>query len=158
MPNDKNTTETLPQQSADQTDMTKSEHVEVHQVAGRHAEAREQTVRDQNLPMFTPIVDIAQTREAFLLQADVPGVKASDVDVSFDRGTLTIDAKVQPRLPQQARYLWREYSVGHYYRSFEIAEAIDAEGIRAELKDGVLSLYIPKAKSQQPRKVQVQTA
>ena len=105
---------------------------------------------------YTPLVDVIESPDAFVFQADLPGVKAGDVDVSFDNGTLTIEGRVTPRQPEGRAYAWREYGVGNFYRSFNIETPIDADGIKAELKSGVLELYVPKAESARPRKIQVQ--
>ena len=104
---------------------------------------------------YTPLVDVIENQDGFVFQADLPGVKAGDVDVSFENGTLTIQAKAAPRQPAGRSYLWREYGVGHFYRSFDIAAPVDAAGIKAQLKNGVLELYVPKAESARPRKIQI---
>ena len=107
---------------------------------------------------YTPLCDIAETRDAFLFQADLPGAKADEVDISYDSGTLIIQSKVQPRQPTDVRYMLQEYGVGYFYRSFNIATPVNAEAIKAELKNGVLSLYVPKAESAKVRRIQVQTS
>jgi len=104
---------------------------------------------------YTPLVDITENDDAFLFQADLPGVSAGDVDVSYDNGVLTIAAKVQPRQPAGHRYVWREYGVGHFYRQFTLNTPINADAIRAELKAGVLELYVPKAESAKSRKIPI---
>jgi HSP20 family protein len=117
-------------------------------------------VMEQNMSTwYTPLVDVAETGEAFLFQADLPGVRPQDLEVTFDRGQLVIQARVAMR--QRAgeyRPLLREYGVGHYYRSFAIQTPIDADGIKAELKDGVLSLFVPKAVEARARRVQISSA
>jgi len=107
---------------------------------------------------YTPLVDIAENDDAFLFQADLPGVGPGDVDVSYDNDVLTIAAKVQPRQPAGQRYVWREYGVGHFYRQFTLNTLIDPDAIRAQLKSGVLEVYVPKAASAKPRKIQVTSA
>ena len=107
---------------------------------------------------FTPLVDIVETGEAFLFQADLPGVKADDVDIRFANGALTLQAKVQPRQPQGQRYVWQEYGVGHFHRTFTIQTPVDVDGIRAELKHGVLNLYVPKAEQARTRKIAIQSS
>ena len=104
---------------------------------------------------YTPLVDVIENEDGFVFQADLPGVKAGDVDVSFENGTLTIEAKAASREPAGRSYLWREYGVGHFYRSFDISAPVDAGGIKAQLKYGVLELYVPKTESAKPRKIQV---
>lgn len=111
--------------------------------------------RIEQATYYTPLVDVAESADGFAFQADLPGVKAGDVDVSYDNGTLTIEAKVQPRQPAGRGYARREYGVGHFYRSFSINAPVDVDGIRAELKDGVLDLYVPKAESAKPKKIRV---
>ena len=107
---------------------------------------------------YTPLVDVAETPDAFVFEADLPGARAHDLEVSYDNGTLTIEAKVQPRQPENQQYAWREYGVGHFYRSFTINTPIDADAIKAELKNGVLELYVPKAESAKPKKIQIKSA
>jgi HSP20 family molecular chaperone IbpA len=107
---------------------------------------------------YTPLVDVIENADGFVFQADLPGVKAGDVDVSYENGTLTIEAKVTPRQPANHDYLWREYGVGHFYRSFDIETPVDADGVKAQMKNGVLELYVPKADVAKTRKIDVQTA
>jgi HSP20 family protein len=103
---------------------------------------------------FTPRVDIMETEEESLLLADLPGVKPEDVDVHFDNGELSIDGRCAPR-HQGANYLLSEYGVGDFYRAFTISEQIDWQKISAELKNGVLTVYLPKAETVKPRKITV---
>ena len=112
----------------------------------------------QETTWYTPLVDIVETHDAFLFQADLPGVKAGDVDVSYNDGTLTLSATVQPRQPQETSYLWQEYGVGSFHRSFSLSTAIDADGIRAQLRNGVLDLYVPKAERAKTKKIEVTSA
>lgn len=116
-----------------------------------HAEGTE-------MAYFTPLVDIAETYDAFLFEADLPGARPDAVDVRYDNGTLMIHAKVEPRQPRETRYHWREYDVGHYYRTFSIDTPVDTDGIKAELRDGVLRVYVPKAEAARRRRIEVRAA
>ena len=107
---------------------------------------------------YTPLVDVLETAEAFVFQADLPGVKGGDVDVTFENGTLTIEGRVQPRQRAGQSYVWREYGVGHFYRSFNIETPVNADGIKAELKSGVLELYVPKAETAKAKKIEIRSA
>jgi HSP20 family molecular chaperone IbpA len=107
---------------------------------------------------YTPLVDIIENNDAFIFQADLPGVKAGDVDVSYENGVLTIAGKALPRQPQGNRYVWNEYGVGSFYRQFTLNTPIDVDGIKAELKNGVLELLVPKAESAKTRKIQIKTS
>src|SRR3712207_5703797 len=78
---------------------------------------------------FTPLVDVAENGDAYLFQADLPGARPEDVDVNYQDGTLTLQARVRQRWPEGARPLWSEYGLGHYYRSFELGSKVDPDGI-----------------------------
>ncbi len=106
--------------------------------------------------VYTPLVDIAETNDAFILQADMPGVKSGDLDINFENGVLTIHGKAQPRQVRDQNYLWQEYGVGSFYRQFTLNTPVNVDQIRAELKNGELKLTVPKAESARTRKIQIQ--
>ncbi len=103
---------------------------------------------------FTPRVDIIETAEELLLYADVPGVKPEDVDVRFENGELILHGKVNPR-HQPTNNLLGEFEVGDFYRVFTLNETIDAGRISADLKQGVLTVHLPKSEAVKPRKITV---
>jgi HSP20 family protein len=107
---------------------------------------------------FTPLVDIIENNDAFVFQADVPGVKAGDIDVSFENGVLSLEGKCHPRQTDDQGYVWREYRVGNFYRQFTINAPVHVEGIKAELKNGELILTVPKAESAKTRKIEIKAA
>ena len=125
-------------------------------------EKRENTAtapeRVEQATYFTPLVDVMETGDEFIFQADLPGVKPGDVDVSYENGVLSIGAKVQPRQEPGHGYIWREYGVGHFYRQFSLNAPVHADGIRAELKNGLLELYVPKAESAKTRRIEIRSA
>ena len=102
---------------------------------------------------FRPRVDIYETENELTLVADLPGVKTDDLDIDLREDTLTILGKVKPE--EVGRYLIKEYNVGSFYRQFAMSEVIDQEKIAANMKDGVLTLKLPKVEKAQPRKITV---
>lgn len=105
---------------------------------------------------FVPPVDIVEKDDELLLLADVPGATADGIDVHYERGTLTLRARVEPReTPVGATPLVREYGVGDYERTFQVGEGVDADRIGAEFANGVLTLHLPKADAIKPRKISV---
>src|SRR4051812_35042696 len=102
---------------------------------------------------YTPRVDILETEEELLLFADLPGVKEGDVDIRFESGELTLHARRAPAKTAGA-VLW-ENEVGDFFRAFRISEQVDAGKIWAELKNGVLTLHLPKVEAAKPRKITV---
>jgi HSP20 family protein len=103
---------------------------------------------------FTPRVDIYETEEELLLLADVPGVKADDVDLRFERGELVLQGRVRER-PRSGQMLVNEYGEGDFYRVFQIHESIDHTRISAECKNGELIVHLPKAEAAKPKQVKV---
>src|SRR5687768_1711575 len=93
---------------------------------------------------FTPRVDIFENQEELTLYADMPGVRTEDLDIRFENGELVLHGRCAPR-QENVNYLAQEYGVGDFYRAFSIGEAIDTGRIHAELKNGVLTVYLPKS-------------
>ncbi len=104
--------------------------------------------------LFTPRVDILETPDELLLCADMPGVRPADVDIRFENGELSLHGRCQPR-QEQAGYLLNEYGVGDFYRAFSINETVDSDKITAELKNGVLTVHLPRSEAVKPRKIAV---
>lgn len=105
---------------------------------------------------YVPNVDIVEKPDKLLLIADVPGASAQGITINYDKGVLTIHAKIAPRVDDRGvNYLLREYGVGDFHRAFHIGEGIDSSRISAEVKGGVLMLDLPKAESAIPRKIKV---
>jgi HSP20 family molecular chaperone IbpA len=102
-------------------------------------------------------VDIVETADELTVSADLPGVKAEDVDINFDNGTMTIVGKAPNRRPEGTTPVLTEYGVGDFHRSFEVSEKIQADKISAEFAHGVLTLHLPKGEAIKPRKIALQT-
>ncbi|MDR1545226.1 MAG: Hsp20/alpha crystallin family protein [Deltaproteobacteria bacterium] len=105
-------------------------------------------------PRFSPDVDIWETDAGLTLVADMPGVTADGLSVDLHENMLTIFGRVgEPKQP--GKYLAQEYEVGDFYRQFALSEQIDQDKIAAAVKDGVLTLTLPKQAPAQPRKITV---
>ena len=105
---------------------------------------------------FVPNVDIVEFEDKYVLLADVPGAKAETIDINYERGLLTLHAKVEPRERlTMSNWTMREYGVGDFHRSFQIGEGIDASRIQAEVAGGVLTLHLPKSEAAKVRKIAV---
>ncbi len=107
--------------------------------------------------VFIPATDILETKDDIILNAEMPGADAGSIDVKLENDVLTIQAHVEPKLPDDMTSLYREYSVGDYNRSFTLNEHIDREKIQAEYKNGVLTLRLPKAEPAKPKQIKVKT-
>lgn len=105
---------------------------------------------------MTPPVDIYETPESLVVIADMPGIDPAHLEVRVDQHLLTLRGQTQEQMPGDLRS--REYTLVSFFRQFELGEQIDQDGIRADLKQGVLTLTLPKAAKAKPRAIPVNAA
>lgn len=106
--------------------------------------------------MFAPDIEVKETKDAFLVCADLPGVKEGDVEVNITGNRLTLSGKrEEERREESDRFFAYERSYGSFSRSLALPEGADMERVRADLKNGVLEINIPKRAEVQPRKVPI---
>lgn len=115
------------------------------------------TPAEQTKPglVFTPAVDIFETDKEITLLADMPGVKAGNLNIDLSENVLTLDGDVKAPEGDGEVDVIREYRTGKFYRQFTLSQVIDQAKINAELKDGVLRLRLPKVEAATPRKIAV---
>src|ERR671925_854078 len=119
----------------------------------REVEKKQETTIPARL--FLPTADIFETDRALTVVLEMPGVSKDNVEVNVDDGILKIDGKIDFSKYEGLRPVYTEYNIGHYTRSFQLSSAIDQTKISAEMKDGVLTLVLPKAEQAQPRRIAV---
>ena len=105
---------------------------------------------------ITPPVDIYETIDGLVVQADLPGVAKEGLDVRVENNLLTIRGKAVHVASGEPVY--REYGLVNFFRQFELNDRVDQSKISAELKHGVLTLSLPKAEEAKPRKIEVRAA
>ncbi|NEX48138.1 Hsp20/alpha crystallin family protein [Pseudotabrizicola algicola] len=120
------------------------------------AEAAAETTR--NRPLWRPLTDIVETKDGVTLMLELPGVAAEDVDVALEKRVLTIRARSRETGPDKLRLVHAEYEPGDYERAFTLSEDFDADRIEAEMKNGVLTLRLPRSEATQPKTVKVRAA
>ena len=108
-------------------------------------------------PVFVPRADIFETPEAIVLELEMPGANADTITVQLDNRALSVSGTVAHAPPGDFRLAQAEYRDGDYERAFTLSEAVDAEGIEAVMKDGLLTLKLPKASPAKARAVKVKT-
>ncbi|MFM9195181.1 MAG: Hsp20/alpha crystallin family protein [Planctomycetia bacterium] len=107
--------------------------------------------------VYQPNVDVCDCGDVVTLVLDMPGASAGSMNVSFEDGVLSLQAKVPPRsLP--GRSVVQEYGIGDYRRSFRLGEGFDASQIAAEYRQGVLTIHVPRLAAVRPRKIEVRPA
>ena len=127
--------------NAEKTEMTTRESTEV----GKHES--EMSLR--------PPVDIFEDAEGITLLADMPGVSRERLNIEVGKDMLLVEGDAQIDMPEGMEAVHADVRVTHYRRSFALSSELDADNIDASLKDGVLSVRIPKRPEVRPRKIEV---
>src|SRR6516162_7745459 len=105
--------------------------------------------------MFVPVTDIFETPEALTVVLEMPGVDRNSIEASVEDDIVTIAGRIDFTKYEGMQPVYTEYNVGNYARSFEISNKIDQSRISAQMKDGVVTLVLPKAEQTKQRKIQV---
>jgi HSP20 family protein len=118
------------------------------------APAAQRRAQEAELALRPP-VDIFETSNEITLVADMPGVSKERLTVRVDRDSLLVEGEAQLEMPEGMEALYAEVRSTHYRRSFSLSNELDADKIDANLKDGVLTVRIPKRAEMRPRKIEV---
>ena len=114
------------------------------------------TARDQEAPALAPAVDIFEDRRGITVQAEMPGVSRDRLNVQADRNGLLIEGDVAIEMPQGIEAVYADVRATKYRRNFTLSSELDPDGIEASLKDGLLTVRIPKRAEFTPRKIDVE--
>lgn len=106
---------------------------------------------------FTPLIDIHEGAEGLVLEADLPGAAEPDLKIQLEDNVLSLFARIDSPAPEGARLLHEEYRVGHYQRSFILGDEVDRDRITADLTNGVLRLFLPKADRTRTRRIDIKS-
>ncbi len=106
---------------------------------------------------FAPHVDIVDKKDHYEIKADLPGVKKEDLKVNLENGVLTIEAshKEEKSEEKNGKVIRKERRTGRFLRSFTLGENVHDKDIKAEFKDGVLTIEAPKVKPEAPKSRQI---
>ncbi len=103
-----------------------------------------------------PRMDIMETKDKLLVQAEAPGMSKDDIKVLVEEGVLTISGERQIKRDEEiTNYIWCERSSGSFSRSFRLPEYVDVEKITADYKNGVLTVEMPKVEASKPKEIEV---
>lgn len=109
--------------------------------------------------VWVPALDVIEKRDAYVVIAELPGVNQSQVELSFEQNVLTIRGEKAPSFDPQKDGELRVYAservIGTFGRAIRLPEFVDGDGISAELRDGLLTITIPKATAAQARKIEI---
>jgi HSP20 family protein len=111
---------------------------------------------DDGEPAWTPTLDVSETDSEYLVRADLPAVKKEDLSVTVDNDAVTIAGERKfDKEEKSERVHRRECFRGMFSRSLSLPDNAEASGIRAESKDGVLTVHIPKTKSERSKVIEI---
>ncbi len=106
---------------------------------------------------WTPKVDVVENEDSYVVNADIPGMNKEDIKIDIDDNTLTIKGeKKLENKEEKENYIRIERSYGSFFRTFALSENVDRENIKANYKDGVLELTLPKKEEAKPKQIEVE--
>lgn len=111
--------------------------------------------------VWVPAIDVVEKKDAYVLYAELPGVDASQVNISFEQNVLTISgtkrSTLEPANDGELRVYAAERVMGGFERSMRLPEFVDGDKISAEYTNGLLIVTVPKAQAAQPRRIEIKT-
>ena len=106
--------------------------------------------------MWSPPVDVLESKDAYLIRAELPGMKKEDFHLEVKDGTLTLTGERQSeKATDGVEYRTVERVNGKFWRSFSLPETVKHDGIQATYKDGILEIRVPKAEEAKPRQIEI---
>jgi HSP20 family protein len=105
-----------------------------------------------------PPVDIFETSDGITLNADMPGVSKEHLNLQVEGNTLTVEGELEVKMPEDMEPLYADVRSRLYRLSFVLSSELDSSRVEANLKDGVLTVHIPKRAELRPRRIEVKSA
>ena len=106
-------------------------------------------------PVFTPPIDIHEGPDGLTLEADLPGATERNLRIQLEDNILSLYARIDSPAPEKARLVHQEHRLGDYQRSFILSDEVDRDRITADLMNGVLRLFLPKAEQARTRRIEI---
>ena len=103
---------------------------------------------------WTPSVDIRETGDAIIAYAALPGVDKEEVELEVKDGNLILSGK-RKEIGAEDNWIRRELPYGQFYRAFKLSAEVKADAVKAQFKNGILEIHLPKAEEAKPRKVRI---
>ncbi len=135
--------------------MTNEMTSSMKQTPFRHAPGTESA---RGATVYQPLADIYETGHDVVVRMEMPGVGTADGEISLERRALTVRGRARVTRPEGYRLVHAEYGEGDYERVFILSQDIDDVKIDAEMKDGGLTLVLPRSEAAKPKRIQVRGA
>jgi HSP20 family protein len=114
----------------------------------------------QGMTVWAPAVDVRETNDEIQVSAELPGLSPQDVNVTVENGVLTISGEKKQEVQEgkeDSNYYLYERRYGRFERSFSLPRTVNADKVKAQFENGVLTIGLPKAEAAKPRRVQVES-
>ena len=111
---------------------------------------------EKGLPRAKPATDIVETDDGFYIYMDIPGVSKETLIIDLNEDEIKVSGKTAYPAPDGEKLVHVEFGNGEYYRGFTLSHIVDKARIKANVKNGVLELHLPKAEKAEPRKIEIQ--
>ena len=108
--------------------------------------------------IYRPLTDIIETDQGVSMMLEMPGVGPDRVEITLENRVLTIRGRVEPMKPENLQLAYAEYGEGDFERAFTLSEDFDPDRIEAEMRNGVLTLTLPRSAEPQPKRIAVKGA
>lgn len=132
---------------------------EADELAARRLAPGSSNVAGESLSDWLPPVDIVEETDRFVLRADLPGVKPDDIEISMDKGVLSVSGKRAKEVREETDSIKLvERTSGTFHRRFALPETANADEIAARCSDGILEVSVPKQAEVKARRITVQAA
>lgn len=125
------------------------------EVQKKEAETPEKGELTRARRIFSPAVDIIERKDDIVVVADIPGVDDKTIDITLEKNVLTLYGRVEADIPKKHTLCLSEYGIGDYQRVFTLADEVNREKIEATVKNGVLTILLPKAEIVKTKKISV---
>ena len=105
---------------------------------------------------WTPALDVYEDNDQFVVKAELPGMKKDDIEITFHNGSLTISGERTSEHESKDASVYRsERYVGRFQRTVDLPAAVAADKVKAEYRDGIVSITLPKAEEAKPKQISV---
>jgi len=119
-------------------------------------DGRSRATRGASTARWYPSVDVLESKDAYLIRAELPGMKKEDIKVEVKDGTLALSGERKSEQPAEGvEYRHMERVAAKFWRSFTMPETVKQDGIEATYKDGILEVRVPKAEEAKPRQIEI---
>ncbi len=122
----------------------------------KKSEQPRQAEQEKRYPLVRPATDIIEREDGFHIFMDLPGVRREDLVIDLHDNELKVSGKAVHPTQVKGETLAMEFTSGEYTRTFTLSDAVNRENIKANMKNGVLELHLPKAEKMQPKRIEIQ--